>query len=78
VVQAIEQSCDVFFYHVGLRLGVDRIAKYAKAGGLGARTGIDLDHESSGLIPTAAWKKKKKRCQMASRRNAFHRHWARL
>ncbi|MDM8542303.1 penicillin-binding protein 2 [Desulfococcaceae bacterium HSG9] len=59
VVQAIEQSCDVFFYHVGLRLGVDRIAKYAKAGGLGARTGIDLDHESSGLIPTAAWKKKK-------------------
>ena len=60
VVQAIEQSCDVFFYHVGLRLGVDRIAKYAKAGGLGARTGIDLDHESSGLIPTAAWKKKKR------------------
>ena len=59
VVQAIEQSCDVFFYRVGLRLGVDRIAKYAKAGGLGARTGIDLDHESSGLIPTAAWKKKK-------------------
>ncbi len=59
VVQAIEQSCDVFFYQVGLRLGVDRIAKYAKAGGLGARTGIDLDHESSGLIPTAQWKKKK-------------------
>jgi len=58
VVQAIEQSCDVFFYQVGLKLGVDRIAKYAKAGGLGARTGIDLDHESSGLIPTAAWKKK--------------------
>jgi len=59
VMQAIEQSCDVFFYHVGLRLGVDRIAKYAKSGGLGARTGIDLDHESPGLIPTAQWKKKK-------------------
>jgi len=59
VVQAIEQSCDVFFYQVGLRLGVGRIAKYAKSGGLGARTGIDLDHESPGLIPTAQWKKKK-------------------
>ncbi len=59
VVQAIEQSCDVFFYHVGLRLGVDRIAKYANACGLGARTGIDLDHESAGLIPTAQWKKRR-------------------
>lgn len=59
VIQAIEQSCDVFFYHVGLRLGVDRIAQYATACGLGARTGIDLDHESAGLIPTAQWKKRR-------------------
>jgi penicillin-binding protein 2 len=59
VVNAIAQSCDVFFYQVGLRLGVDRLAWYAKACGLGSPTGIELDHEASGLIPTAAWKKNK-------------------
>jgi len=59
VVDALAQSCDVFFYQVGQRLGVDRLARYAKACGLGARTGIELDHEASGLIPTAAWKKRR-------------------
>jgi penicillin-binding protein 2 len=59
VVGAIAQSCDVFFYQVGLALGVDRLAQYAKAAGLGATTGIDLNHESRGLIPTAAWKKRR-------------------
>ena len=44
---------------MGQRLGVDRLAKYAKASGLGARTGIELDHEASGLVPTAAWKKRR-------------------
>jgi penicillin-binding protein 2 len=57
VVQALAQSCDVFFYEVGNELGVDRIAWYSTACGLGEPTGIDLDHESSGLIPTSAWKK---------------------
>ncbi|MEW6258776.1 MAG: penicillin-binding protein 2 [Thermodesulfobacteriota bacterium] len=59
VVRAIAESCDVFFYQTGLRLGVDRLASYAKAFGLGTPTGLRLDGEASGLIPTAAWKKRK-------------------
>jgi len=59
VVDAISQSCDVFFYKVGQKLGVDRLAWYAKACGLGSPTGIQLDHEASGLIPTSGWKKKR-------------------
>lgn len=53
---AISQSCDVYFYIVGKRLGVDRLAKYAKLLGLGSRTGISLPDERSGLIPTSDWK----------------------
>ncbi len=59
IFKAIAESCDVFFYQVGAKLGVDRIAWYARASGLGKRTGIDLDHEASGLIPTAEWKKQR-------------------
>lgn len=59
VGRAIAESCDVFFYQVGLRLGVDRLASYAKAAGLGTVTGIQLEQESKGLIPTAAWKKRR-------------------
>ncbi len=59
VFKAIAESCDVFFYQVGAKLGVDRIAWYAKACGLGKKSGIDLDHEAKGLIPTAAWKKER-------------------
>ena len=61
IIKALEESCDVYFYQVGQMLGVDRLAWYAKAGGLGSPTGIHLDHESSGLIPTAAWKKNRRR-----------------
>ncbi len=57
VVEALSQSCDVFFYHVGIKLGVDRLARYARGCGLGAATEVGLDHEDPGLIPTAAWKK---------------------
>jgi penicillin-binding protein 2 len=59
VVQALEQSCDVFFYQVGLELGIERLAWYARASGLGSRTGIKFDREAAGLIPTAAWKKQR-------------------
>jgi penicillin-binding protein 2 len=59
VESALAQSCDVFFYQVGQKLGVDRLACYAKAFGLGEKTGIALDHEARGLIPTSSWKKKK-------------------
>lgn len=57
--RAIVQSCDVYFYQMGLRLGVDRLAKYAKLLGLGSRTGIQLSDERSGLIPTSEWKEKR-------------------
>lgn len=57
IFKAISQSCDVYFYKVGQELGVDRLAWYARAFGLGEPTGVDLDHEGSGLVPTAQWKK---------------------
>jgi penicillin-binding protein 2 len=56
VHHAIAQSCNVFFYNVGIRLEISRIAAYAKRLGLGAVTGIDLPHEVSGLIPSPEWK----------------------
>ena len=59
IVKALAESCDVYFYQVGDLLGVDRLAWYAKAFGLGSPTGIELDNEARGLIPTAAWKKKR-------------------
>jgi penicillin-binding protein 2 len=59
IVKALAESCDVYFYHVGELLGVDRLAWYAKAFGLGSPTGIKLDNEAGGLIPTAAWKKRR-------------------
>ncbi|MCB9072419.1 MAG: penicillin-binding protein 2 [Bdellovibrionaceae bacterium] len=57
VTQAIEMSSNVFFYKQGLAVGVDTIAQYAKALGLGKLTGIDLKNEAPGLIPTTEWKK---------------------
>jgi penicillin-binding protein 2 len=49
--RGIAQSCDVYFYQQGLKIGAAAIAKYAKAFGLGAVTGIDLGTEKAGLIP---------------------------
>ncbi len=57
--RALSESCDVYFYQVGQRLGVDRLAKYARMFGLGRKTGVEMEHEKSGLIPTSAWKKKR-------------------
>ena len=59
IIRALAESCDVYFYQVGLAVGVDKLAKYAAACGLGAPTGIPLDHEAKGLIPTAEWKKRR-------------------
>jgi len=59
IVNALAQSCDVFFYSCGRKLGVDRLARYASNCGLGVQTGIQLDNEADGLIPTAEWKKKR-------------------
>jgi penicillin-binding protein 2 len=57
LVQAIEQSCDVYFYELARRVGVDAIAAMAGRFGLGQPVGIDLPGEQPGLIPTTAWKK---------------------
>jgi len=59
VVKALAESCDVFFYQVGLNLGIERLAWYAKACGLGKSTGIALSNENKGLVPTTMWKKKR-------------------
>jgi penicillin-binding protein 2 len=55
VHEALARSCDVFFYHLGQRLGIERIARYARLFGLGAPTGIDIPGEKEGLVPDAAW-----------------------
>ena len=53
---ALVQSCDVYFYTVGHRLGIDKIYEYAKQLGLGDYTGIKLMGEKRGLIPSTQWK----------------------
>lgn len=57
--RALVESCDVYFYQVGLKLGIDRIAAYARKFGLGELTGIELSDEKSGNIPDKAWRKKR-------------------
>lgn len=57
-VVGMGQSCDVFFYNVGIKLGVDGLAQYAHEFGLGSKTGIDIPSEKSGLIPTTEWKER--------------------
>ena len=54
--KAVVQSCDVYFYKLARRLGVDTIARYAMMCGLGKKTGYDLGSEKAGLIPTRKWK----------------------
>ena len=54
--RALQMSCNVFFYQVGVRLEIERLARWAKRLGLGAPTGVDLPHEAGGLIPSPEWK----------------------
>jgi penicillin-binding protein 2 len=56
--EALIQSCDVYFYTMGQRLGIDKIHQYAAMFGLGSPTKFSLVHEHPGLIPSTAWKKK--------------------
>ena len=58
VHSAIQQSCNVFFYEMGQRIGVDKIAYYAHLLGLGNKTGIELPSEEAGIIPSSEWKMK--------------------
>jgi penicillin-binding protein 2 len=62
--KAIVESCDIFFYNVGQRLGIDRISYYATHLGLGHRTGVDLPSEETGLVPSEEWVQR-----------VFHRKW---
>lgn len=57
--RAIVESCDIFFYQLGLKVGVDLIARYADEFGLGKTTGISLPHEKPGVLPSSSWKKKR-------------------
>ena len=56
VNRAIYQSCDVYFYDLAYRMGVERYSEAMSKFGFGQKTGIDLPHERSGLMPTPAWK----------------------
>jgi penicillin-binding protein 2 len=62
--QAIEQSCDVYFYTVANMVGIDKINKWATLLGLGQMSGIDLPNEVQGLVPSTAWKQER-----------FHERW---
>ena len=55
---AMTHSCDVYFYKMGNRLGIETIARYATLFGLGEKTGIDLPSEQSGIVPSAEWKER--------------------
>jgi penicillin-binding protein 2 len=57
--RALVESCDVYFYTMGERIGWDRIADFARRLGFGNLTGIPLPDEKPGLIPTTEWKKKR-------------------
>lgn len=57
--KALVQSCDVYFYKLGKKLGVDRMSAFAMASGFGKLTGIRLPHEKAGIIPTRQWKRKR-------------------
>ena len=57
LAEAIIESCDVFFYDVSIKTGIDALAAYGEKFGLGIKTGIDLPSEASGIMPSAQWKR---------------------
>ncbi|MBX7148297.1 penicillin-binding protein 2 [bacterium] len=59
LLRGIAQSCDVYFYKVGLAVGVDKLKEYAGYFGYGHKTGIDIPFEQAGLIPSSEWKEKR-------------------
>jgi penicillin-binding protein 2 len=59
--KGLAQSCDVYFYTLGNRLGIDTIAEYCSLAGLGHRTGIDLPNEAEGVVPSTKWKLRRMR-----------------
>ena len=61
---AVLKSCDVFFYTIGMKMGIDRLSYYGDKFGIGHKTGIDLPSEESGLMPSETWVER-----------VFHRKW---
>lgn len=59
LVKSLRESCDVYYYIVGEKIGVDTISTFARQCGFGARTGVELPHERTGLMPSSAWKMKR-------------------
>jgi penicillin-binding protein 2 len=59
LTKALRESCDVYFYKIATMMDIDVLAKYAKMFGFGVKTGISLPRETTGLIPTKEWKKKR-------------------
>lgn len=59
VVQALQHSCDIFFYETAQKVGIEKIADMARRLGLGEKIGIGLDNEKAGLIPDKAWKQRR-------------------
>lgn len=57
--RALVESCDVYFYQLGLQLGIDKIAAYARKFGLGETTGIELTDEKPGIVPDREWRKRR-------------------
>jgi penicillin-binding protein 2 len=57
--EAMEKSCNVYYYTLGNMVGVDKIHKWATLLGLGEKTGIDLPNEVGGLVPSTEWKRKR-------------------
>ena len=58
---ALKLSCDVYFYTLGQKLGIEKIARYARMFGLGSATGIDISGEKKGLVPDPAWSEKERK-----------------
>ncbi len=54
--RSLVESCDVYYYSMADRVGIDKIERFAKSCGFGSKTGIDLPHERTGLVPGKAWK----------------------
>jgi penicillin-binding protein 2 len=58
LAKAMEQSCDVYFYALGVELGIDRLAVTARSFGFGRRTGIGIAGEREGIVPDKEWKRR--------------------
>ena len=59
--RALKLSCDIYFYQLGQKLGIERIAQYSRVFGLGSPTGVEIAGEKSGLVPDQAWSEKVRR-----------------